>query len=105
MAKIEGADAYILASPTNFSTVTALFKRFMDRLAVYAYWPWEAYGPKFRKSSSKQKKALHISSSATGFCAAMDVQHGKKQLMMTANTIGAKPGCWQKASLNRLLID
>ncbi len=67
VAKIEGADAYILASPTNFSTVTALFKRIMERLAVYAYWPWEAYGPKFRKSSSKKKKALLIISSATGF--------------------------------------
>ena len=35
--KIERADGYILASPTNFGSVTAIFKRFMERLAVYAY--------------------------------------------------------------------
>ena len=34
--KIEQADAYILASPTNFGSVTAIFKRFMERLIVYA---------------------------------------------------------------------
>ncbi len=32
--KIESADGYILASPTNFGSVTAIFKRFMERLAV-----------------------------------------------------------------------
>ena len=40
--KIEAADGFVLASPTNFYTVTALFKRFMERLVVYAYWPWGA---------------------------------------------------------------
>ena len=46
--KIETADGFILASPTNFYTVTAIFKRFMERLVVYAYWPWGAHGPRFR---------------------------------------------------------
>lgn len=32
--KIEQADGYILASPTNFGSVTAIFKRFIERLAV-----------------------------------------------------------------------
>ena len=35
--KIETADSFVLASPTNFYSVTALFKRFMERLLVYAY--------------------------------------------------------------------
>jgi multimeric flavodoxin WrbA len=35
--KIETADGIVLASPTNFYTVAALFKRFMERLVVYAY--------------------------------------------------------------------
>lgn len=33
--KIERSDGYILASPTNFGSVTAIFKRFMERLVVY----------------------------------------------------------------------
>jgi multimeric flavodoxin WrbA len=40
IAMIEAADGYILASPTNFSSVSAVFKRFMERLVVYAYWPF-----------------------------------------------------------------
>ena len=36
IARIEATDALILASPTNFALVTAVFKRFMERLVVYA---------------------------------------------------------------------
>ena len=39
--KIEAAEAFVLASPTNFGSVTAIFKRFMERLVAYAYWPWD----------------------------------------------------------------
>ncbi|HID49505.1 MAG TPA: flavodoxin family protein, partial [Chromatiales bacterium] len=49
--KIEAADAFILASPTNFGSVTAIFKRFMERLVVYAYWPWEMNAPQYRKAN------------------------------------------------------
>ncbi len=35
--KIEERDSFILASPTNFGSVTAIFHRFMERLVVYAY--------------------------------------------------------------------
>lgn len=88
--KIESADAYILASPTNFGSVTALFKRFMERLAVYAYWPWEMRAPQFRKDKVKKKKAILVSSSAApGFlaCLAFGTQ---RQLKMTAKVIGAE---------------
>ena len=63
VAKIEAADAYILASPTNVYAVTALFKRFMERLIVYAYWPWGAAAPKLRKKLAT-KRAIAITSSA-----------------------------------------
>ena len=33
--KIEQADGYILVSPTNFGSITVIFKRFMERLVVY----------------------------------------------------------------------
>ena len=35
--EIETADGFLLASPTNFYTVAALFKHFMERLVEYAY--------------------------------------------------------------------
>ena len=89
--QIERADAYIIASPTNLSSVTAIFKRFMERLAVYAYWPWGAMGPQYRKANLPQKKALLISScSAPGLMGRL-LYNTQKQLKMTANIIGAKP--------------
>lgn len=62
--KIERADGYILAAPTNFSAVTALFKRFTERLAPYGYWPWGALAPVYRKAKGPKKPAVIISSCA-----------------------------------------
>ena len=36
---LEKASHYILISPTNFGTVTAIFKQFLERLMVYGYYP------------------------------------------------------------------
>jgi multimeric flavodoxin WrbA len=87
--QIEAADAYILASPTNFYTVTALFKRFMERLLVYAWWPWAQPAPKLRKRPSK--KALLIASCAAPGIMGRLFFSTLKQLRATAKTLGAKP--------------
>ncbi len=88
--KIEAAQAYVLASPTNFDSVTALFKRFMERLVAYAYWPWDKPYPKFRKAGLPPKKAMLISSSAAPSWMGRWLFGSGKQLDMTAKTIGAK---------------
>ncbi len=88
--KIEAADGYILASPTNFYTVTAVFKRFMERLIVYAYWPWGAPAPKFRKSHATKKAILIASCAAPGLLGRLFFTT-LKQLKVAAKTIGAKP--------------
>lgn len=88
--KIENADAYILASPTNFGSVTAIFKRFMERLVVYAYWPWGTNTPQFRKIAVKKKKALLVSSCAAPGILGRWFFPTHKQLKMTAKIIGAK---------------
>lgn len=90
VAKIEAADGYILASPTNFFTVTALFKRFMERLIVYGYWPWEMNTPQLRKAHSKKKPAILITSSAAPGLMGRLFFNTMKQLKMTAKTIGAE---------------
>ena len=91
IAKIEAADAYILASPTNFGSVTALFKRFMERLAVYGYWPWGRAAPVYRKRRLPQKAALLISSCAAPGMAGRLCYSTGRQLRLTARTIGARP--------------
>lgn len=88
--KIEGADGYIFAAPTNFYSVTALFKRFMERLVVYAYWPWAMNGPQLRKASAPRKKAVLISSCAAPGLIGRWLYGTDKQLKMTAKTIGAE---------------
>ena len=88
---IEGSDGYILASPTNIGSVTALFKRFMERLTVYAYWPWGAPAPKFRKAGQAEKKAVLVSSCAAPGLLGHWVFDTRKQLGETAKIIGAKP--------------
>lgn len=88
--KIEAADGYILASPTNFYSVTALFKRFMERLIVYTYWPWGSRAPEMRKKKPTKKAILIASSAAPGLMGRL-FYATLKQLKMTAKTIGAKP--------------
>lgn len=89
--KIEQADGYILASPTNFGSVTAVFKRFMERLTVYAYWPWHKDYPEFRKAKAQKKKAVLVSSCAAPGIFGRLLYGTYKQLKMTARTIGAVP--------------
>ena len=88
--KIERADCYILASPTNFGSVTAIFKRFMERLAVYAFWSWDMNGPQYRKAPVQKKKALLVSSCAAPGILGRYFFGTSKQLKMTAKTIGAE---------------
>ena len=89
--KIEQADAYILAAPTNFGSATAVFKRFMERLIVYGFWPWGAPSPVFRKAESITKKALLVTSCAAPGILGRLTYSTSKQLKMTAKLIGAKP--------------
>ena len=88
--KIEAADGYILAAPTNFSSVTALFKRFSERLAPYGYWPWGKHAPVFRRAKMPQKPALIISSCAAPGLMGRLSYGTNKNLKVAAKTMGAK---------------
>ena len=88
--KIEAADRFVLASPTNMFTVTALFKRFMERLAVYGYWPWGARAPKPRKTQLAKKALVIATCAAPGPIGRIFFSTGR-QLKMTAKMFGAAP--------------
>jgi len=91
IAMIESADAFILAAPVNFSSVTAIFKRFMERLMPYAWWPWDKPWPVPRKSAKPRKKALLVTSSAAPAWLGRWLFGSQRQLAMTAGIIGARP--------------
>lgn len=90
IASIEAADGYILASPTNFATVTALFKRFMERLIVYSYWPWDSPAPTIRRNR-RHKRALLLASGGAPAILGRLAFGTLRQLRRTARAIGARP--------------
>jgi len=61
--EVHDADAIVLGSPMNFGTVTAVMKKFIERLVCFAYWPWGMLAPKLR-SDKKNRYAVVVSSSA-----------------------------------------
>ena len=80
----------MLAAPTNFSSVTALFKRFSERLAPYGYWPWGALAPRFRKDGLTKKPAVLVSSCAAPGILGRVGFMTLRELNVAARTIGAK---------------
>jgi multimeric flavodoxin WrbA len=87
--KIEECDSIVVASPVNFGNVTAITRRFMERLICYAYWPWGASFPRNRIKKLKKKALLITASGAPSFFVYlfMDVF---KALKLHVKVMGAK---------------
>ena len=86
---IEEADAVVLGSPVNFFNVTAIFRRFMERLVGFAYWPWGKPAPKARPAKAGKKAVLVSSSAAPGLLIAL-ATGAARALNSTAGALGAK---------------
>ncbi len=87
--ELDASDALVLASPMNFWTVTAVMKRFIERLVCLAYWPWGAYSPKNRNVELKKRAVLVASSAAPALLARLMTR--MVGLMKNVSTIlGAK---------------
>jgi multimeric flavodoxin WrbA len=87
--EIDRSDAIVLASPMNFWTVTAVMKRFMERLVCFAYWPWGMLGPKIR-NTRKSKLAVVVASSASPSLLARLLTRMVGLLKSCAGLLGAK---------------
>lgn len=83
------ADALVLGSPVNFGTVTAITKRFVERLACFAYWPWGQPAPKLRRSALT-RRAVVVSSSAAPGLLGRYVYHAVGLLKQAAGVLGAR---------------
>lgn len=90
LAEIDAADAVVLASPVNYGNVTAIFRRFMERLIGCSYWPWGGKAPQARKKGSTRKAVLVATSAMPGFLVPLATGTGTA-LRMTAQMLGAKP--------------
>ncbi len=90
LQEIEAADAVVLASPVNFYNATAIFRRFLERLLGYAYWPWGQNAPRARSKRQPRKAVLVASSAMPGFLIPVATGTGKA-LSLAAKMLGARP--------------
>jgi len=73
----------------NFGTVTAVMKRFIERLVCFAYWPWGMNAPKMRNKEKKKRALVVASSAAPSFIARLSSKL-IGVLKETAGILGAK---------------
>ncbi len=90
MASIDAADVVVLGSPVNFDNVTAIFRRFMERLISTAYWPWGGKIPSPR-NKLHTKHAVLVTSSAAPALFARIFSGSLRALKRTADVLGARP--------------
>ncbi len=82
-------DGLILGAPVNFFNVTAVTRRFMERLVGFAYWPWGQMAPS-RRTKPAGKKAVIITSAAMPGLLIGLATGAPRALKMIATTMGAK---------------
>jgi multimeric flavodoxin WrbA len=88
--QVDFADGLVIASPINFYNVTAVTRRFMERLIVYGYWPWGSGAPKFRIAKSGKKAILVTSSAAPAFMGKIFFRSAITALKAIAQCFGAQ---------------
>jgi len=84
---LDASDAFVLAAPVNFWTVTAIMKRFIERTVCCGYWPWGG-APKARRSPAK--RAAVITASAAPAIMARWGTNADTLLRRVARLLGAK---------------
>jgi multimeric flavodoxin WrbA len=84
------SDGVILGAPVNVFNVTAVYRKFMERLACFAYWPWGQHGPVQRVKSRGKGAVLITSSAMPGFMGRF-FTGALRALRVSAGTLGAKP--------------
>jgi len=90
LKEIEAADAVVLASPVNYYNVTAIFRRFLERLLGFTYWPWGQNGPAMRNKRKPRKAVLVAAAGMPGFLIPLTTG-AARALRLAAGMLGAKP--------------
>lgn len=88
LSEIESADSLVLGAPVNYYNVTAVFRRFLERLVGYAYWPWGAFAPKVR-TKVKSKRAVIVTSAAMPGMLIPVATGAPRALKLAAESVGA----------------
>ena len=70
--------------------MTAVMKKFIERLIVYAYWPWDTIAPKFRTKELNKKAVIVTSSAAPAFIGRILMPNALAIMKTAAKCMGAK---------------
>jgi putative NADPH-quinone reductase len=89
LSAVEAADAIVLSSPVNYFNVTAIFRRFQERLLGYTYWPWGRNGPDLRSLRQPRKAVLIATAGMPGFLIPL-ATGAARALRVTARVLGAR---------------
>lgn len=84
------ADALVIGSPVNFFNITAITRKFLERLVCMTYWPWGKPAPSLRVRK-RQKKAVLITAAAMPASMGYVLTSAPRALRLIARTLGAKP--------------
>lgn len=87
--ELESADGVIFASPVNFYDATALFRRFLERLIPYAWWPWGQMAPT-RRPHTRRLRAVLIASAAMPGVLIPFLTGARRTLRSAASMLGAR---------------
>ncbi|MHC4664304.1 MAG: flavodoxin family protein [Planctomycetota bacterium] len=90
LKEIEVADGVVLGSPINFFTVTAVMKKFVERLVGFAYWPWGAGAPRLRIKKPTKKAVIITSSACPAFIGRILMPNALSVMKAAARAMGAK---------------
>jgi FMN-dependent NADH-azoreductase len=90
LEEIGSADGIVLGSPINFFTVTAVMKRFVERVICFAYWPWGKAAPKLRVKKADKKAVIVTSSACPAFIGRILMPNALSVMKGAARCMGAK---------------
>lgn len=91
LADVDEAEAVVLGSPINLGNVTAIMKRFIERLAPYFYWPWGgAVAPVYRIKKADKKAVTVTSSACPAFLGRILMPGALSVMKKAARIMGAK---------------
>ena len=90
LKEIEAADAVVLASPVNYYNVTAIFRRFLERLLGYRLLAMGTEWAQLRNKRQPRKAVLVAAAGMPGFLIPLTTG-AARALRLAARMLGAKP--------------
>ena len=90
LSEWETCDGLVVGAPVNFFNITAITRRFMERLVCFSYWPWGQLSPKMR-TEDKRREAVLITAAAMPAFMGRVFTGAPRALWLIADTMGAKP--------------